>query len=88
MFDDIVPFLKEKSDYLILHVGTNDAPNHSSAEIIDKLLKLKDYDEYISLNIVRADSMKAGSVVKMFRSHLLNLKINVIDHDTSIVKHL
>ena len=77
---------------MLRYVGTN---NHSSSEITDKLLKLRSYIEhhkdchvYIPLPIVRKHSMKAASVIKTLRKHLLNLKINVTDHNTITVKHL
>ena len=41
MFDYIKPILKQKPDYVVLHVGTNDAKDMSSRIILDKLLQLK-----------------------------------------------
>ena len=69
---------------------------HSSAEIVDKLLKLKNFimehrkdcHVYISLPIVRKHSMETASVVEKLCKHLFNLKITVIDHNTITVKHL
>ena len=40
MFFNVVPVLKKRPNYLIIHVGTNNATNHTS-ENLDKLLKLK-----------------------------------------------
>ena len=37
----IVPIIKTKPDYLILHVGTNDATTNSSRKIVDSLLMLR-----------------------------------------------
>ena len=37
----IVPIIKNKLDYLILHVGTNDATTNASRKIVDDLLMLK-----------------------------------------------
>ena len=37
----IVPIIKNKPDYLILHVGTNDATRNSSRKIVDDLLMLR-----------------------------------------------
>ena len=36
----IVPIIKNKPDYLILHVGKNDATTNSSRKIVDNLLML------------------------------------------------
>ena len=38
MFDYIKPFLKQKPDYVILHVGTNNVKGMTSRNIFDKLL--------------------------------------------------
>ena len=49
MFDYIKPIFKRKPDYVVLHVGTNNAKDMSSTIILDKLLRLKtaalDYNE-------------------------------------------
>ena len=37
----ITPIIKKQPDYLILHVGTNDATPNTSNEIVDDLLMLK-----------------------------------------------
>ena len=40
MFHYLVPLLEKNPDYVILHVGTNDAVDHQSNEFISKILKL------------------------------------------------
>ena len=42
MHDNTKPILRHKPEYIILHVGTNDALNPPSNEILDKILELKD----------------------------------------------
>ena len=37
----LMPIVAEKPDYLILHVGTNDAITNTSRKVIDDLLMLK-----------------------------------------------
>ena len=37
----IIPIIKKQPDYLILHVGTNDATTNTSKKIVDDLLILK-----------------------------------------------
>ena len=41
MDDNIKPILRHKPEYIILHVGTNDALNLPPNEILDKILELK-----------------------------------------------
>ena len=41
MEDNIKPVLKREPDYIILHVGTNNATNSTARDILDKLLQLK-----------------------------------------------
>ena len=41
MFDYVKPILKRKPDYVVLHVGTNNAKDMTSRNILDKLLQLK-----------------------------------------------
>ena len=41
MEDDIKPILRREPDYIILHVGTNNATNLTVRDILDKLLRLK-----------------------------------------------
>ena len=37
----IIPTIKKQPDYLILHVGTNDATTNTSKKIVDDLLTLE-----------------------------------------------
>ena len=41
MHDNTKPILRHKPDYIILHVGTNDALNLPPDGILDKILELK-----------------------------------------------
>ena len=41
MFDYVKPILKRKPDYVVLHVGTNNAKDMTSKNMLDKLLQLK-----------------------------------------------
>ena len=41
MFNYVKPILKRKPDYVVLHVGTNNAKDMTSWKIIDKLLQPK-----------------------------------------------
>ena len=35
------PILKSNPDYIILHIGTNDASRNTANELLDKILALK-----------------------------------------------
>ena len=41
MEDNIKSILKTEPDYIILHIGTNNATNLTACDILDKLLQLK-----------------------------------------------
>ena len=43
MYDYMKPLLRKLPDYIILHIGTNDALDNTSREIFDKILKPKTY---------------------------------------------
>ena len=78
MFYCLAPLLEKNPDYVILHVGTNDAVDHQSNDIISKIFKLKEfiqlkapiYKVIISAPIKRHDDEKASSVVDDFIQQL------------------
>ena len=41
MFDFIIPLLKKTPSYIILHIGTNNAIDKSSTDILNGILRLK-----------------------------------------------
>ena len=43
MCDSMKPLLQKLRDYIVLHIGTNDALDNTSREILDKIHKLKTY---------------------------------------------
>ena len=71
IFYYLAPLLEKNPDYVILHVGTNDAVDHQANDIISKIFKLKEfiqlkapiYKVIISTPIKRHDDEKASSVV-------------------------
>ena len=77
-----------KPDCVILHVGTNNAPNMPSNEIIDEILSVKHHIEkelpfskvIISSPIVRTDNGKADLTIRKFNQHLKQLNIDIIDN--------
>ena len=70
-----MPILK-RPDYLIDHVGTNNATNYKLTNILDKLFKLNNFavyeqQVYLSKPIITADSTKAASFLPSSRGQLL-----------------
>ena len=71
MFDYVKPILKRKPDYVVLHVGTNNAKDITLWNILDKLLQLKtaalDSDKnckvILSQSVARMDDGKAGFTI-------------------------
>ena len=87
MNHQIVPVLRKKPSHLIIHVGTNDASQSTSREILNKLLNLKsiakdinpDCDVWLSTRTMRTDRRKEALTVSHLTNHLLQLKINIVD---------
>ena len=71
MFDYVKPILKQKHDYVVLDVGTNNAKDRTSRKILDKLLQLKtailDSDKnckvILSQPVKQVDDGKAGFII-------------------------
>ena len=53
MYDYLRPLLRKKTEYVILHVSTNDCVNLSSKKVMQDLLNLKKYIESIpGINVI------------------------------------
>ena len=86
MYDYIRPLLKKAPDNVILHVGTNDAPNNTSRAILDNLLSLKSFIEKmlpqskvcISNLVQRTDNAKATLTVNKVNEHLSALQLDIV----------
>ena len=65
MFHYLVPLLEKNPDYVILHVGTNDAVDHQSSDIISKILKkfIQSRKFYVRRNNNKADSVETRRIV-------------------------
>ena len=76
MFDYVKPILKRKSNYVILHVGTNNDKDMTSRNILDKLLQLKtavlgsneNCKVILSQPMTRVDDGKADLPSDLYRS--------------------
>ena len=96
MFDYVKPILKRKPDYVVLHVGTNNAKDMTSRKILDKLLQLKtavlDSDENskvtLSQTMTRVDDGKAGFTISKLNDLLKELDIPIVKNRNITVDHL
>ena len=43
MFQYLVPLLEKIPDYVILHIGTNDAIDHEVSDIVKKIVQVKEF---------------------------------------------
>ena len=92
----IIPIIKKQSDYLILHVGTNDATSNTSKKIIDDLLILKSKISKqlpscriaLSKPIIRMDDGKANITIRNINKHLSALHSECINNDNISSQYL
>ena len=88
MRHNLMPLIRKKSSYFIIHAGMNDAKRFTSREILDQLLNLKkfvneqvpDCKVIISTPTVRSDDGKAGLMVSQLTNHLHQLKADIADN--------
>ena len=79
----VVPIIKNKPDYLILHVETNDATTNSSRKIVGDLLMLKTNISkqlpnrriVLSKPTIRYDHGKANPTIRNVNKHLETLEL-------------
>lgn len=96
MYEHVKPIVLKKPDALILHVGTNDAKDMASNEIIDGILSLKRHVEkklptckvIISSLTPRTDDGKAQFTIRRFNDHLNQLKVQVMNNSNITVRDL
>ena len=76
-------------DFVVLHVGTNDAPQSTSNEIVDGLLQLKsevkkfnpESEVIISTPTTRTDNGKASYTLHKVNKHLNELNVSIVDNN-------
>ena len=96
MFDYVKPILKRKPDYVVLHVGTNNAEDMTSRNILGKLLQLKtavlDSDKnckvILSQPMTRVDDGKAGFTISKLNDLLEEMDIPIVKNRNITVGHL
>ena len=80
------PLLRILPDYIILHIGTNDALDNTSREILGKVLKLKKYIQKelskckitISTPIKQHDHGKASLTILHLSKKFKDLSISIV----------
>ena len=94
-FDYVKPILKRKPDYVVLHVGANNAKDMTSRNILDELLQLKttilDSDKkckvILSQPVTRVDDGKAGFTISKVND-LEEVDIPIVKNRNITVGHL
>ena len=98
MYDHLNALLRKEPQYLILHVGTNDASDKDTTAdtIFERLMRLKLYAEYrvpgmivtISCPTFRKDNSGANRKLCEVTYKLKRSGISIIDHDNITGEHL
>ena len=92
----LMPIIAKQSNYLILHVETNDATTNTSQKIIDDLLMLKsntlkqlpNCKVIVSKPTIRIDHGKANSTLHNVNKHLETLNLQCTKNDNISAQHL
>ena len=97
MFHYAIPLLEKNPDYVILHVGTNDAPYKAGSDISNEILELMRFikDKHpgckkitLPAPIIRTDNYDANKENESFISSLNKSDVSYITQDNIIKKHL
>ena len=95
MHYNIFPLLRKRPTHIILHVGTNNCVNDNSAQIIEKLVRLKEFilsnlDCHLIFSslIYRWDNAKANLTGEMTNKYISDLGIDIIDNSNITAKHI
>ena len=88
MYSYIIPLIRKKPTYIIMHIGTNDAAYKSADEILTEILQLKTFIKKhlpscniaLSQPIIRNDSTKAKETIRNLINKLDLLNIQMVDN--------
>ena len=91
-----MPIIAKQPDYLILHVGTNDATTNTSRKIIDDLLMLKsnilkqlpNCRVIVSKPAIRIDHGISNLTLRNVNKHLETLNLECIENGNISAQHL
>ena len=86
MHDYVKPLLKKEPDYILIHIGSNDAPFKSAEIIFDDILLLRNYIQetlpnvkiIISEPIMRTDNLKANAVINQLVRKLEHSDVSLL----------
>ena len=89
MFHYLVPLLEKMPDYVILHVGTNDAMDYEASAIVKKILQVKEFIKLrvpnckviISRPIKRHDNDNASRVIEEVMAQFQKLTIDLMGNE-------
>ena len=92
----VVPHLKEKSDNIIIHVGTNNAPRFSPYEMFQDMQSLRNFIlKYlpstritISTPVLRVDKANANDINKAFTELVKESNLDFISHENIKESHI
>ena len=93
---NLVPLLRKRPSTIILHTGTNNSTRDNSAQIIEKLINLKEFiishtphvKIIISSLIQRYDDTKAQLTSDITNTKLNTVGVDIIDNNNITRKHL
>ena len=96
MFHYLVPLLEKMRDYVILHVGANDAIDYEASDIVKKILQVKEFIKLtvpnckviISRPIKRHDNDNTSRVIEKAISQFQKLTIDMIGNENIEKKQL
>ena len=96
MLDYLVPLPEKMSDYVILHVGTNNAIDHEASDIVKKIIQVKKFIKLrvpnskviISKPIKRHNNDNASGVIDEVISQFEKLTIDMIGNEKIEKKQL
>ena len=96
MHYNLIPLLRKKPTTIIVHAGANNCVNDNSTQIIEKLLRLKEFilqrlpncKVIFSSLVYRFDDAKAQLTTLMTNKNFKNLGEDIIDNSNIGTKHL
>ena len=95
MHFNLIPLLRKRPSVIILHVGCNNCVNENSAQVMKKLILLKDFilsnidcKLFFSSIIDRCDDAKARLTGFHTNRYIHNLGIEIIDNSNISRKHM
>ena len=96
MFHYLVPLLEKMPDYIILHLGTNDAMDYEASTIVKKIIQIKEFIKLrvpnckviISILIKRHDNDNASRVIEEVIVQFQKLTIDMIGNENIEKKQL